>query len=191
MVKYELIKGLALANSLLSGASLFLWTYNSPFFLILYVIGTIAVSISGILYYYYSKTPIQKIVHVAFGFGVLAWTLILISSIVGVFWNQSNLNMLKSQYSFLFFYYIQDYEINLDLYIIYIAFTFASPNIKELRPFRIGFIGSIIHILITFTGFILGILSLYYSSKDVEYKQERERLEAAMDYIKNSKRIDN
>lgn len=142
--------------------SLFTWIYLYSLYLIIYAIGTILFFISGLLYLVGGVKNSRGTIGTGFGFGLPGWSMILISCILGLFWNLSKLAEINFM-NLIDFYFILKMGPQNSFYFIIMMMDsiFGMP-----RRYNIGYIGSIIHIPIAIVAMILGIISLIGVSED-------------------------
>jgi len=141
---------------LLSGASLFIWIYLHSLYLVLYIIGTALFCISGILFLVGGVKNNHNTVRTAFGLGVPAWSLIIVSCIGGLIWNPSQLASINFTYILLGLFFMQ----SAPEYGFYYLLMILSDIAYLSRRYNIGVFGSIVHIPIAVIALIFGIIEL-------------------------------
>ncbi|MFX1450718.1 MAG: hypothetical protein ACFFCM_07750 [Promethearchaeota archaeon] len=163
MEENNVVSGLSKAYFLISLASIVIWIYLYPIFLFFYVIGSITLFISGLLFISGANRYDEMRIGTAFGFGLISWILIIVSCFLGIGWNLSKINWVNFQNIILFsFYFNIEYELERIIFILLIISNSTSMS----RRYRVGFTGSIIHIFIMIIEIILGSLALKYIKEE-------------------------
>ncbi|MHA1378788.1 MAG: hypothetical protein ACTSRG_10440 [Candidatus Helarchaeota archaeon] len=149
--------GAGFVTFILSFVSLFTWIYLPSAYLIMYGIGAACFCISGLLYLIGGVKNGRNTIDTAFGFGLPGWGLIIVSCVLGIFWNQAQLNLTNTSNLLMFLFLTQWFSFNDIVFLLPMlmnAFTLGP------RRYNIGLFGSIIHIPFTIIALILGIIAL-------------------------------
>lgn len=148
-------KSLAIILLILSIASYSFPSYYDSFWMLFYWIGIALNILVGILFLIGTIKSKRRITRGGFGFGLIAWILLVIISIHGISWSQ--IQVIKENYLLILISSIWE---------LYILMPWTG-KIREISHYysRMSFYGSIIHIILSLGGFLIGTIIFIRESK--------------------------